>query len=94
MPDIDRPSHTLPSAHQKIASRLDVDPVTEEDVEDTDDGRTLADFKWKRDAGASQRGTSSPGGEALATPLKKPRTIVAMCKAIITSDDDDDHNHP
>jgi hypothetical protein len=44
MPDIEHPRHTQPTTHRNISSCPDTDPVTEEEDNDSDDGRTLFDL--------------------------------------------------
>jgi hypothetical protein len=77
MPDIDRLSHTLPSAHQppKI-SRPSCNPVSEEEGEGTDDSRTLVEV-----IKTSQEGRNSPGGELLPSHSSKQRVTTRKCKA-------------
>jgi hypothetical protein len=43
MPDITRPRHLQPSAYQKPVFHLSYDPVSTDDDQENDDGRTLAE---------------------------------------------------
>lgn len=55
MVDIDSPHHLWPSAHQQHpGAHPNVDPVSEQCDEGTDDDRTLADLKRKRAADTSR----------------------------------------
>jgi hypothetical protein len=72
--EIERPSHLQPSTQQlQQQSRPDIDPLIEEENEDSDDDRTLADLKRKRGGDTSQEGASSPSGELSPSHRKKPR---------------------
>jgi hypothetical protein len=94
MPGIERPNHTLPTAHRSTSSHPKTDPVTEEEDEDSDDGCTLFDLKRKRGVSTSQKGISSPGGEIFPAPPKKPRMAARKCKATASADDNDNDKHP
>lgn len=91
---IEHPNHTLPTAHRSFSSRPKIDPVTEEEDEDSDDGCTLSDLKRKRGVSTSQKGTSSLRGEIFPAPPKKPRMAARKCKATASVDDDDNDKHP
>lgn len=97
LPEIYRSSHLQPSAHQQRQQQscADLDPVTEEEDEDTDDDRTLADLKRKRGAGTSQEDMSFPCGAIFPVPSKRPRVAAWKRRAIISAcDDDDDDKQP
>lgn len=90
MPDIDRPCHTLPTAHGNATYLPNVDPVSEEEA-GTDGDRTLVNLKSKkRSKYRPRRSKLSPGGELLPSHPKKPRVTVQKCKSIILTVGDDD----
>jgi hypothetical protein len=60
-------------AHRNFSSRLDADPVMEEEDNDSDDGCTLCDLKRKRGMTTSKANMTSPGGEIFPAPPKKSR---------------------
>jgi hypothetical protein len=91
MPDIDCPSHTLPSVHQppKI-SRPSCDLVSEEEDEGTDNGRTLVNVIKTKKAKTSQESASSPGGDLLPSHSSKQRVTAQKHKVRASPGDDED----
>lgn len=90
MLDIEHPHHTLPTAHQNISSHPDLDPVMEEEDDDSDDGCILSDLKRKRGMATSQVNMTSPGGEIFPAPPKKARMAAWKCKAGASASNDND----
>jgi hypothetical protein len=83
MPDIDRPSHTLLSAHQppKI-SWTSCDPVSEEEDEGTDDDCILVEvIRRKKKTSTARGGASSPSGGLFTSHPKEARVTTRKCKA-------------
>jgi hypothetical protein len=84
MPEIRRPSHLMPSAHQLPRNyQADRDPIAEESSNsDADDRTTLAEILKGKVRGADSSGCSTALGEELATSCPKgPRTTVRKRKA-------------
>lgn len=72
VPDIDRPSHLQPTTHRNNGSHPNLDPVIEEEDEDTDDDHTLVDLKRKREPSTSQEGAVLP---VMNSSLVIPRSL-------------------
>lgn len=62
--------------------------MTEEEEENTDNDRTLADLKRKREASTSQEAARFPGGELFPNHPKKPRATAWKRKATTSTSDD------
>jgi hypothetical protein len=81
MPNIDRPSYTLPSTHRPPkTSRPSHGPVSEEEDEGTYDDRTLVEVIKSKKMSTSQEGASSPGGGLFPSHPKKGRVAARKCK--------------
>jgi hypothetical protein len=92
MPDIERPSNLKPRAHQPpVISRPTHDPVSEEEDEETDDGRTLGELQRKKGTSTSQESPSFTGSELFPSPPRKSWATARKWKssAIASSSDGD-----
>jgi hypothetical protein len=83
MPDIERPSHLMPSRPPAVF-------VSEEDNEGTDDDRTLSDVMKGKKAKTSQEGQSSSGSDSLPSHPKGLRATTRKCKASAVSGGNED----
>jgi hypothetical protein len=91
IPDIDCPIHTLSSAHQppKISCPSH-DPVSEEEDEGTDDGRTLVEVIRSNKAKTSKEGASSLGDDLLPSHSSKQRVTARKHKTSASPGGDED----
>jgi hypothetical protein len=83
MPDIERPSHLMPS-------RPPVVSISEEDSESTDDAHTLADVMKGKKVKTSQEGQSSTSGDSLSSHPKGLRAATRKCKGSVVSSGNED----
>jgi hypothetical protein len=76
MPDIDCPSHMMPS-------RPAIDSESVEDDEGTNDNRTLAEVIEGKKTKTPQEGQSSPGGDPLPNHPKGPRAATGSAGLVL-----------
>jgi hypothetical protein len=69
MPNIDHPSYLMPSTHPLVIAAIS----EEEEGDETDDDRTLAEVIKGNSMKTSKEGASSPSGDLLPSHPKKPR---------------------
>jgi hypothetical protein len=88
MSNIERPRHTLPSAHQPPFNfRPAQDLVSGEEEEQSDDHRTLAEVIRSNKIGTSQEGSNSPN--LLPSHPKKARVTTRKRRASASPSDSD-----
>jgi hypothetical protein len=86
MPDIERPSHLMPST-RPLANAASSE---EEEGDETDSDCTLAEVVKGKSKKASQEGASSPGGDLLLSHPTKSRVTARKHKASALLGGDDE----
>jgi hypothetical protein len=95
LPEIEHLGNLKPSAyHPHRIKHRSINPVIDDEGDDTDDDLTLVDFLKKSSMSIAQEDTSLPGGELLPIHPKKPRVTALKRKATIFAIDDDDNEQP
>jgi hypothetical protein len=86
MPDIERPSHLMPFTCPLATAASS----EEEEGDETNSERTVADVIKSQTMKASQEGASSPGGDLLLGHPKKPRVTARKCRESASPGGDDE----
>jgi hypothetical protein len=86
MPDIERPSHLMPSTHPLAIPASS----EEEESDETNSDCILAEVIKDKSMKTSHKGVSPPGGDLLPSHPKKPRVTAQKCRASALPGGDDE----